>query len=85
MSEIEEKKEKLKALFNGKVSNEISIKEAKERLKKSDPGINISEILKAIERKDDVLKTIIVEIISNPDFFVYYTPVLKEILKIFIK
>ena len=85
MSEIEEKKEQFKALFEGKTSNEITIKEAKERLKKNDPGIDISEILKAIDNKDDVLKTIIVEIISNSDFLVYYSPVLKEIIKIILK
>ena len=85
MNEIKKEKEKLKALFKGKISKRVSIKEAKSRLKQTDPGIDISEILKAVDKKDDVFKIIIVEIISNPDFFVYYAPVLKEIIKLIIK
>ncbi len=85
MNELEAKKEKFKSLLNGKNSNEISIKEAKENLLKTDPGIDISEILKSINNKDDVLKTLIIEIVSNPDLLIYYSPFFKMILKFIIK
>ena len=85
MSEIEEKKEKFKALLEGKNKNKLNIQKAKENLIKNDPGIDISEILKAFNNNEDVLKTLIVEIVSNPDFLIYYSPVLKTILKILIK
>jgi len=85
MNELEIKKQKFKALMEGKSLSEINIKKAKENLLKTDPGIDISEILKAINNKDDVFKTIIIEIISNPEVFVYYSPFLKIFLKFIIK
>jgi len=85
MNELEVKKEKFKSLLNGENSNEVSIKEAKENLLKTDPGIDISEILKAINNNEDVLKTLIIEIVSNPDLLIYYSPFLKTFLKFIIK
>jgi len=85
MNEIREKKEHFKALFNAQHSKKLSVEEAKKNLLKSDPGIDISEILKAINNNEDVLKTIIIEIISNPDLLIYYAPFFKTILKIIIK
>ena len=85
MNEIEAKKKRLKELLNGKNSNELSIQKAKENMLKTDPGIDISEILKAVNNNEDIVKTLIVEIISNPDLFVYYAPVLKTFLKFIIK
>ena len=85
MNELEAKKEKFKALLNGKNSNEVNIKEAKENLLKADPGIDISEILKSINNNEDVLKTLIIEIVSNPDLLIYYSPFLKTFLKFIIK
>ena len=85
MSEIEAKKEKFKALLEGGNKNELSIQKAKENLLKADPGIDISEILKALNNNEDVLKTLIVEIVSNPDLLIYYAPFFKTILKFIIK
>ena len=85
MNEIKIKKEKLKSLLNGKNSNKISIKKAKENLLKTDPQIDISEILRALNNKENILKTLIIEIISNPDFLVYYSPFIKIFLKFIIK
>ncbi len=85
MNELEVKKEKFKSLLRGENPNEISIKEAKKNLLKTDPGIDISEILKAINNNEDVLKTLIIEIISNPDLLIYYSPLLKTLLKFIIK
>ena len=87
MNNIEIKKKRFKLLLEGKyIPKDISIQEAKERLKKTDPGIDISNILKIInqEKKDKILKEILIEIITNPDIFVYYMPIIKSILKILL-
>lgn len=87
MNNIEIKKKRFKLLLEGKyIPKDISIQEAKERLKKTDPGIDISNILKIInqEKKDKILKEILIEIITNPDVLVYYMPLIKSILKILL-
>ena len=85
MNELEAKKEKFKALLEGGNKNELSIQKAKKNLIQTDPGIDISEILKAVNKNEDVVKTLLVEIISNPDLLIYYSPVLKTLLKFIIK
>ncbi len=88
MNEIEIKKNRFKLMLEGKyVPKGISIQEAKEKLKKTDPGIDISELLKIInnEKKENILKSILTELITNPDILVYYMPVIKAVLKVFVK
>ncbi len=88
MNEIEIKKNRFKLMLEGKyVPKDISIQEAKEKLKKTDPGIDISELLKIInnEKKENILKSILIELITNPDILVYYMPVIKAVLKVFVK
>jgi len=86
MTNIDYKK-RFKYLIKGKyVYKNLSVEEAKKRLKETDPGIDVSEILRVInsDRKDK-FKIIFIEIISTPDFLAYYMPVIKSFLKLFIK
>jgi len=88
MTELEIKKKRFKALIKGKyIPSYISIKEAKQKLKQTDPGIDISELIKIInsKNKDEILKNLLIEIATNPDILTYYMPVIKTILKTFIK
>jgi len=88
MEEIEIKKKRLKLILEGKyIPKDISVKEAKKRLKETDPGIDISAFFKILNttNKDKVLKDLVIEIITNPDILVYYMPLIKIILKSVIK
>ncbi len=87
MNDIEIKKNRFKLILEGKyVPKEITIQQAKEKLRKTDPGIDISGLLQIInsEKKEYILKKIIVEITTNPDILIYYMPIIKTILKILI-
>jgi len=88
MEEIEVKKKHLKLMLEGKyIPKDISIKEAKKRLKETDPGIDISEFIRILNSndKDKILKDLLIEMITNPDILIYYMPVIKLILKNIIK
>jgi len=88
MEEIEVKKNRLKSMLEGKyIPKDISVKEAKKRLKETDPGIDISGFIKILHNadKDKILKDLMIEIITNPDILVYYMPLIKMILKSLIK
>jgi len=83
MKEVEIKKNRFKLLLEGKyVSRDISIKEAKRKLRESDLGIDISEFLRIINSNDEhKFKKFLIEFFTNPDIFIYYMPLLKMILK----
>jgi len=88
MEEIEIKKRRLKLMLEGKyVPKDISVEEAKKRLKETDPGIDISVFIKILNSndKDKILKDLLIEMITNPDILIYYMPVIKMILKSLIR
>ncbi len=87
MNEIEIKKNRFKLILEGKyVPKVITIRQAKEKLRKTDPGIDISELLRIInnEKKEKILKEVLIELITNPDLLAYYMPIIKTILKVLI-
>ena len=88
MSEVEIKKKRFKALLEGKyVPREITIKEAKKRLRESDPNIDVSFVFEIVRsrNKEKILKNLVFELLTNPDIVVYYMPVIKSVLKIFFR
>ena len=87
MNEIKLKKEELKSVLNGRGLKSLSIEEAKRKLAKTDPGIDIGMILKIINSpKKNKLKIFLIEFISNPELISYFSPVIEYILlKIFIR
>ncbi len=86
MNELEIKKKNFKNILKGRYAfnKNTDIKQAKEKLRQTDPGIDISDILQIIsnEKKDNILKNLMIEFFTNPDVFVYYMPVIKSILRL---
>ena len=88
MSEVEIKKKRFKALLEGRyIPKETTIKEAKKRLRESDPNIDVSFIFEIIysKKKEKILKNLVFELLTNPDMVAYYMPVIKSVLKIFFR
>ena len=81
MSDIEIKKEELKAILKIGYKKPLSVEEAKKRLKESDPDIDIGKILKILNTpSNNKLKLILIELLSDPEIISYFSPVIKEIV-----
>ena len=80
MNELELKKEQLKNIFSGNKKPK-NIKEAKNRLKQTDPQIDISEILRILNAPSDKrIKLLLIELLSSPEIISYFSPVIKEVI-----
>ncbi len=80
MNELELKKKQLKDILNGNKKPK-SIEEAKKRLKQTDPGIDIGEILRILNSPSDKrLKLILIELLSSPEIISYFSPFIKEVI-----
>ncbi len=80
MNELELKKKQLKDILNGNKKPK-SIEEAKKRLKQTDPGIDIGEILRILNSPSDKrLKLILIELLSAPEIISYFSPFIKEVI-----
>ena len=81
MNEINIKKEKLKSVLQGRGLKPLSVEEAKKRLRETDLGIDISEILRILNTPSDKkIKLLLIEILSSPEIISYFSPVIKEVI-----
>jgi len=80
MSELERARERLKAVSKGHyVPKELSIEEAKAKLRAADPAIDISDVLKALNHEEDMQKaaaSVTLETLTDPAVVSYWSPVL---------
>ena len=87
MDELELKKEKLKALLEGKNFLTLNVEEAKKRLRQTDPGIDINIFLEILNNPSkNKLPILLIEIFTDPEVISYFAPILKFIIiKFFIR
>ena len=87
MDDIQLKKEKFKSILKGKSYDSLNIEEAKKRLKETDIGIDIREIIKLINNPSkNQLKLFLITLISDPQIIAYFSPVIKMFLfKLFMR
>ena len=85
MSELEEARARLKAIAEGRrVPQGISIEEAKQRLRAADPAIDISDLLQALHRGENLQKAaaaVMVETLSDPEVVHYWSPILARLVQ----
>lgn len=80
MTDLEHARTRFKAISEGHyVPKEISVEEAKERLRAADPALDISDMLKALHREEDLQKAAaaaLLETLTHPAVISYWSPVL---------
>ena len=85
MSELEEARARLKAIAEGHhVPKGISIEEAKQQLRAADPAIDISDVLQALHRGENLQKAaaaVMVETLSDPEVVHYWSPILVGLVQ----
>ncbi len=86
MTDINIKKEEIKYLLEGKPPRPANLEEAKKRLKETDPGVDIKEILKFVNNptKENLI-SVLIDILTDPKILSYFSPVIKDIIKILLK
>lgn len=88
MSDLEDARARLKAIGEGHyVPKGISVEEAKKQLRAADPSIDISDLLQALNRGEDLQKAaaaVVVETLSDPEVIHYWSPVLAGLVKALI-
>ena len=77
-------KARFKAVAQGRhVPSTLSVEEAKKRLRQTDPGLDISDMLRAIDRGD--LKkagtSLLMEAATDPSVITYWSPLLIGLLQ----
>ncbi|BDY13321.1 hypothetical protein [Hydrogenimonas cancrithermarum] len=83
MSELEEARRRFDAIAKGRYApRTLSLEEAKARLRETDPGIDVSDLLAALDEGD--LKragTSLVWQVIAPETIAYFTPLIVELLQ----
>ncbi|WP_456390245.1 hypothetical protein [Hydrogenimonas sp.] len=78
-AEVERAKKRFMSIAQGRhVPADISIEEAKKRVRQTDPGLDISDIVRAIDQRD--LKkagtSLLLEVATDPSIITYWSPLL---------
>ncbi len=77
--DVETAKARFKAVAQGRhVPSGISVEEAKKRLRQTDPGLDISDMLRAIDQGDPKKAgmSLLMEAATDPSVITYWSPLL---------
>jgi hypothetical protein len=82
MSDLQTAKQEIKEILEGKNPHRPTLEEARKRLIETDPGIDISEIIKALNKGNyqKAAEILLIEIASMPNAAEYFLPLLAKLI-----